>query len=179
VRSETNRSKLEAFLAALGERVRGEARVYLTGGATALLEGWRETTIDVDLKAEPEPAGLFEAIAALKEELNLNVELASPDDFIPPLPGWRERSIFISRKGRIDFFHYDPYSQALSKIERRHARDLDDVNAMLDRRLVEKNALRRYFEMIESDLIRYPAIDPPSFRNAVMDFCGAHDDHHQ
>lgn len=34
------------------------------------------TTIDVDLKPDPEPAGLFEAIAALKEELDTDVELA-------------------------------------------------------------------------------------------------------
>ncbi|MDQ7828028.1 MAG: hypothetical protein QN122_05460 [Armatimonadota bacterium] len=29
------------------------ARVYFTGGATALLYGWRETTLDVDVKLVP------------------------------------------------------------------------------------------------------------------------------
>jgi hypothetical protein len=29
-------------------------RVYLTGGSTAVIEGWRETTIDVDLRFEPD-----------------------------------------------------------------------------------------------------------------------------
>jgi len=39
MRAETDKVKLEAFMAALGKRVRGEGRIYLTGGATALLRG--------------------------------------------------------------------------------------------------------------------------------------------
>jgi len=42
-------------------------------------------TVDVDMKADPEPSGYFESIASLKNELSLNIELASPSDFIP---GW-------------------------------------------------------------------------------------------
>ena len=51
----------------LGQRVKGPRTIYLTGGATALLFGWRAKTIDLDIKADPEPRGLFEAIAELKE----------------------------------------------------------------------------------------------------------------
>ncbi|HEV2391375.1 MAG TPA: hypothetical protein VG146_03330 [Verrucomicrobiae bacterium] len=93
MRAETDKLKLEAFMSALGNRVRGEGSIYLTGGATAVLHGWRPMTIDVDLKADPEPPGFFEALALLKDELDINVELASPDDFIPAVPGWRERSL--------------------------------------------------------------------------------------
>jgi hypothetical protein len=114
MRAETDAAKLKAFMAELGNRVRGPGRIYLAGGATALLHGWRSTTIDVDLKPDPEPPGLFEALAVLKDELDINVELASPDQFIPAVPGWRERSLFIARHGQIEFFHYDPYGQALS-----------------------------------------------------------------
>jgi hypothetical protein len=114
-----------------GRRVTSAGRIYLTGGATALLHGWRPMTVDVDLKADPEPAGFFEAFALLKDELAVNIELASPSDFIPELPNWREGSLFIARHGHIDFYHYDPYSQALAKLERGHSRDLTDVEAML------------------------------------------------
>ena len=34
---------------ALGQRVKGPGIIYLTGGATALLFGWRAKTIDVDI----------------------------------------------------------------------------------------------------------------------------------
>lgn len=171
MRSEANRQKVEAFMAALGKRVRGEGSIYLTGGATAVLHGWRSTTIDVDIKPEPEPRGLFEAIASIKDELDVNVELASPDHFIPALPGWHERSLFIARYGAIQFFHYDPYSQALSKLQRGHGRDLQDARAMLKDGLITTEKLRELYSQIEPQLIRYPAIDPASFCAAVQKFC--------
>ena len=60
-------------------------RIYLTGGSTAVLEGWRESTIDVDLRFEPEADELLRALPALKESLGVNIELASPTDFFSPL----------------------------------------------------------------------------------------------
>lgn len=168
MRGETDRAKIGAFMTALARRVKGPGRIYFTGGGTAVLHGWRDTTIDLDLKAEPEPAGFFEAIAALKDEMDLNIELASPDDFLPPLPGWKERSIFIARHGDLDFYHYDPYAQALAKIERGHARDLEDVQALLARQLILPERLLELFQSVEPDLIRYPAIDPFFLRAAVL-----------
>jgi hypothetical protein len=173
MRSETDRAKVEAFMTAFGHRVRGEGRIYLTGGATAVLFGWRPMTIDVDLKPDPEPPGCFEAIAALKEELDLNVELAAPDQFLPELPGWRERSLFIGRQGAVEFFHYDLYSQALAKIERGHARDLADLQAMARAGLLRGNRLRDLFQSIEPRLIRFPAINPGLLRTSVRQFCDA------
>ena len=174
MRPPLDRQKLERFLKSLGQRVRGEGRIYLTGGATALLHDWRPMTIDIDLKADPEPLGFFEAIATLKEELSVNVELAAPDQFIPSLPGWRERSLFIERHGALDFFHYDPYSQSLAKLERGHGRDQADVSAMLRLGLIRVGKLGELFEQIQHELIRYPAVEPGAFRNAVMNFIQAH-----
>lgn len=79
-------------------------RVYLVGGATAVLLGWRGTTIDVDLVMRPEDDALLRAIPALKEELQIKVELASPADFIPVPPGWEDRGTFIGQVGRVVFF---------------------------------------------------------------------------
>ena len=170
MRPPVNIARLHSFMASMGQRIKDSGRIYLTGGATALLHGWREMTVDIDLRADPEPAGLFEAIATLKDELEINVELACLSDFIPELPGWRERSPLIGRFNRLDFYHYDPYSQALSKLERGHARDLDDVQAMVGAGLVRPERLLSLFQEIEPSLLRYPAIDPPSFRLAVNRF---------
>jgi len=171
MRGETDRAKIERFMQELGSRVRGPGSIYLTGGGTAVLEGWRGMTIGLDLKALPEPSGLFEAIAQLKEVIDLNVELASPDDFIPAVPGWRERSLFIARCGTLDFYHYDPFAQALAKIERGHTRDLADVAAMLERRLIDRPRLWQLFESIAPELLRYPGIEPAAFRASVLAIC--------
>jgi hypothetical protein len=156
---------------ALGQRVKGPGTIYLTGGATALLFGWRAKTIDVDIKADPEPRGLFEAIAELKESLDTNVELASPDLFIPELPGWRERSAFIRRVGEVDFRHFDFYSQVLAKLERGHERDMNDVLEFKKQRLVDPKKLLELFTQIRPQLKKFPAIDELTFTKTVEDFC--------
>jgi hypothetical protein len=155
--------RVRDFLRRLGTVATRETRIYLTGGATAVLLGWRETTIDVDIKIVPESDEIFRAIPELKEALHLSIELASPDLFIPPVPGWEARSPFITREGRVDWHHFDPYSQALSKIERGHERDRVDVLEMLRRGMVEAAQLRVYFGQIRNEFVRYPAIDPEAF----------------
>jgi hypothetical protein len=170
MRSLADKSRLEAFCASLGREVKGPGRIYLVGGASAILHGWRDTTIDIDLKALPEPSGLFESILNLKDSLDINVELASPDQFIPELPGWQDRSPFIVRHGHIDFHHYDFYSQALAKIERAHPRDLSDCRAMLRLGLIEAGRLQTFFDAIRPSLIRHPSIRPEVFEKNLADF---------
>jgi hypothetical protein len=167
MRRLTDAARLQEFLRALSRAAEEPCRAYLTGGATAVLMGWRPTTIDVDLKLVPEQDALLRAIATLKDELEINVELAAPSDFIPALPGWEERSLFVSQEGRLAVFHYDFYSQALAKIERGHSQDVADVGEMLARRLVDPARLLDLFALVEPHLYRYPALDPESFRNAV------------
>jgi len=163
-------SKLRRVLETLGRRCRGPGRIYLTGGASALLVGWRSSTLDVDLKLDPEPAGAFEAIAKLKDELDVNVELASPDQFIPVPGDWRQRSVFIVRHGEVAFYHFDFRAQALAKLARGHDRDLADVRAMLAEALVSKEDLRAALREVEPQLLRYPGLDAEVFQRRVTDF---------
>ena len=159
--------RIHEFMRRLGAAASVDTKVFLTGGATAVLFGWRETTIDVDLKIIPESDEIFRALPALKESLHLNVELASPDLFIPALPGWESRSLFIAREGRIDWYHYDPCAQALAKIERGHERDRKDVHELVHRGLVKPTELRELFRQITPALIRYPSIDLDAFARKV------------
>jgi hypothetical protein len=167
MRGVADAERVRAFLRALGRAADVPARVFLTGGATAVLLGWRPTTIDVDLKLVPESDTLLRAIARLKDELAVNVELAAPSDFIPEVPGWEERSLFVADEGRLAVYHYDPYAQALAKIERGHAQDVADVRAMMETGLVAGGRLLELFSRIEPNLYRYPALDPRTFRSAV------------
>ena len=85
-----------------------------------------------------------------------------------PTEGWVvNRSAFVAREGHLDFHHYDLYAQALAKIERGHAQDEIDVEAMLSRGLVDRAELRRLFAEIEPVLFRFPAIDARAYRRAV------------
>jgi hypothetical protein len=169
MRELADSTRIEKFMRELGRAVRVDGRVYLTGGATAVLYGWRETTIDIDIKLIPDRDEILREIPRLKEELNLNVELAAPSDFIPLPKGWEDRSPLIRKEGELSFHHFDPVAQALSKVERGHDRDLRDVREMLATGLVNPAEALIQFKAIEPELYRFPAIDPASFRKAVED----------
>ncbi len=170
MRLNIDSQKLKQLMKSLGREAQGSGKIYFTGGASALLIGWRESTVDVDIRLDPEPQGIFQSIAKLKQELNINIELASPQDFLPPLPGWRERSVFIERQGQISFYHYDFTAQALSKLSRGYDRDKLDVQSMYEQNLFSLKDLRNGLDAIEPELIRYPSLNPENLKQSVEIF---------
>jgi hypothetical protein len=72
----------------------------------------------------------------------------------------------VFREGEVDGHHFDPYSQALSKVERGFTHDLEHVRAMIAHGLVDLS------RAIESELYRYPAIDPPAFARRLRQTIG-------
>lgn len=97
MREAVTADRLHRFMRELAHRSQASGRVYLTGGATAVLLEWRTSTVDVDITILPE-----------------------------------------------------------------------DVAAMLTSGLVERHRLLELFERIVPELYRYPAIDEPAFRRAVV-----------
>jgi hypothetical protein len=177
MRSNVDFQKIEKLMKALGREAQSSGCIYFVGGASALLIGWRSSTVDIDIRLDSEPLGIFQAItfgmrtaAKLKQELDINIELASPQDFLPQLPGWRDRSILIGKQGEISFYHYDFTSQALAKLSRGYNRDIDDVVAMYKHKLFTLEKLRDCFEAIAPELIRFPALDPDILRNKIKNF---------
>lgn len=170
MRPPLDHPRLLILLSELGAAASGPGRIYLCGGATALLHGWRSSTIDVDLRLDPEPQGIFAAIARLKETLEVNIELAGPRSFVPPLPGADERALFIARHGSVDFYHEDLYGQVLAKLARGHDRDLGDIAAAVAAGLVEPSKLATLFAAIEPELLRYPALNAVALRRRVQEF---------
>ena len=167
MRALADRERIRRLMEAFGRAAAGDVRVYLVGGTTAVLFGWRATTIDVDFVMRPEDDALLRAIPALKESLQINVEMASPADFIPVPAGWEDRGTFVAQVGRVAFYHFDLYAQALAKVERGHRQDLADVREMIGRGLIDPRRALEYFARVEPELYRFPAIHAPSFRRAV------------
>lgn len=101
----------------LGRAASAPVRVYLVGGTSAVLMGWRDATIDIDLAIRPHDDALLRAIPEAKNALDVNIELASPADFIPLPAGWEDRSPFVAQHHQVAFHHFDFYCQALAKLE--------------------------------------------------------------
>lgn len=167
MRRPADKDRIRRLGRELGKAVAPGTRMYLTGGATAVLEGWRDSTVDIDVRFEPDSDAALSRIRDLKEELEINVELASPLDFLPALDGWRERSHFRFREGNLEVFDFDLYSQALSKLERGFELDLNDVGHMVSSGQVDPHELLRLLEDIEAETFRFPSVNPKRLRASV------------
>jgi len=74
--------RIQRFMSALAVKATRPARLYFTGGATAVLLGWRASTIDVDIHIVPDDDRLLRALPKLKKDLEMIVELGCPAHFI-------------------------------------------------------------------------------------------------
>jgi hypothetical protein len=63
VRQPVDRARIQAFARALGREASSDTKLYLTGGATAVLRGWRAATLAIDIRFEPEADEVLLAIA--------------------------------------------------------------------------------------------------------------------
>ncbi len=151
MRPPIDRLRVHYFLVKLGMEFRHPARLYLVGGTTLVYEGLREQSLDIDISyevADEHEAEFAQVIRRLKDELQINVEQASPGDFIPLPAGWKERAKHVGRFGQVDVFHFDLYSSALSKIERGREGDYQDVMSLLHSGQIEMKELRQAFDNI-------------------------------
>jgi hypothetical protein len=151
LRLQVDRSRIELFLKSLADRFRRPCRIHLVGGTTLVFEGLRQQTMDIDVVLEVAPANhgeLIQAVRDLKDNLSINVEEASPGDFIPLPSGYENRHIFVGRFGMLEVLHFDLYSTALSKIERGREQDLEDVLTLLRTGRIEWDKLVAYFQEI-------------------------------
>lgn len=170
-RRDLTRERLAALMTEIARTApaSGRFRVYFVGGSTAVLAGWRATSIDADLHAEDD--AVFRDVQGIKERLDVNVEFARPEHFVPPLPGSNERHLFIEQIGPVSYFHYDPYAQAFSKIVRGFDRDLHDARSFIRAGWVDPHRLRALVEDVPAAIYaRYPQLSRQAVVDAVRTF---------
>jgi hypothetical protein len=167
MRPAVDKAAIESFLQQLGRTFLKPARVYLVGGAALVHLGARpgfthEIKIHLDGVTEGE---LIVAIQRLIQQMQVNVEFASPADFMPLPSQWEMHARFIGRYGKIDVFYFDFYSIALSKIERGNNRDITDVKLLVKQGIITLNELDVAYQEVLAQLGkgRYPRITPQRF----------------
>ena len=167
MRPNVDRPRIEHFLSELGRYFRQPGRLYLVGGAALVHAGIRPgssaTTQDIDV--EVAAGDMYQTIGQLKQQLNINIEFASPGDFIPLPHNWQQVSRYVGRYGKVDVFYFDFYSIALSKIERGNARDLQDVTLLLAQKVITLPELDRLAQEIAVQMGKgaYKRLDPHAF----------------
>jgi hypothetical protein len=167
MRPNVDKRQIENFLKNLGRTFRKPGRLYLVGGAALVHAGLRSGStqdIAVEVRAAAEDE-MVNAIRQLKETLKINIEFASPGDFIP-LPGqWEMNAKYIARYGTIDVFYFDFYSIALSKIQRGSTRDINDVKLLLLQKIIILQDLYTAYNEILPHVGKRPynRLDPTQF----------------
>ena len=171
MREEMTRDHLVSLMKELAKTAprRGSYRVYVVGGGTAVSLGWRQSSIDVDLYSDKDV--VFRHIQEIKERLNINVEFARPEDFVPPLRGTASRHLFIETVGSITFYNYDPYAQVFSKVVRGFQRDVDDAREFVRSGLVDPHKLKALVTAIpDSAYAKYPNLSRGAVEAVFHDF---------
>jgi len=167
MRPSVDKTAIESFLQQLGRTFRKPGRLYLVGGAALVHAGVRPGfTQDIDIQVSGANEGeLIVAIQRLIQQLQINVEFASPADFIPLPSQWEMRAQYVGRYGGVDVFYFDFYSIALSKIERGNSRDIDDVKLLVQQGIITLNELDEAYREVLAQLGqgRYPRITPMRF----------------
>jgi len=169
MRPDVARTDIEQFLHDLGRMVRHPGRIYLAGGTAlvhCLVRGANARTADIDLKLDVTDLNEVEnAVRQLKVRLAVNVEIASPADFIPLPTTWEAHSRYVGRYGPLDVFYFDFTTLALAKIERGQARDLQDIALLKQQGLIERAELEGAFQEILPQIGhgRFFNIDPTLF----------------
>jgi hypothetical protein len=149
MRQNVGRQEIEQFLIQVG-RTRQPGRLYLTGGAALVHRGIRPgQTLDIDIRITIDPANLAAQIAQLKQKMNINVEFASPGDFIPLPSQWETRSTFIKRYDQVDAFYLDWYSIALFKMQWANRQDVVDVQLLTRQGFVDVTEL----DLLDQDVL--------------------------
>ena len=141
-RRVATRAEIAAFLRELGRRFKGSGSLFLDGGSMLVYQGYR-----IELTSGDD-GEFIQALRATQRLITLNVEAASPADFIPLPQGWRERSTFLTREGGLTIYAFDPLSTALAKIERSQQRDSDDVLALCQTKALSVDEIIAGFENI-------------------------------
>ena len=161
MRQSVTKVDIEKFLTALGKAYRKQGRIYLAGGAALVHMGLRSgSTLDIDVVIETTNEDeMVTAIRRLVEQMQINIEFASPADFIPVPAQWMEHSRYIGRYGQIDAFYYDFYSLALSKISRGSDRDLIDVKLLVQQQLITLEELDAAYKEVLPRMGKRPYIN--------------------
>ena len=137
-------SELQSVLTIFGERVPLASRLTLVGGSALTLLGSPRPTMDIDFVGDDvHPNELHRKIMQIAKELKINVEPVPLERFIPLPEGSEQRAIPIGQFVNLEVYVADPYSIALSKVDRGFKTDLDDIVFLVHHNHINLEELER------------------------------------
>jgi len=134
--------QVREFFDRLSQQWTEPTTMRLIGGCALFFLGRQRTTLDIDYIGDDIHLTEFQRTAQmLAREMMLELEPVPLGEMIPISPDADTRSRLIGHFGSITVVAFDPYSIALSKLDRGTRTDIEDVAFLLDRGYVNGDAL--------------------------------------
>lgn len=130
-------SQIIALLTETGQRYQQPATLLLLGGSALRLLGSPRPTLDIDyvghdLHKDP----LQIVLEQVAEEMGLEVEAVPIDAFVPLPSDAQQRLLPVGSYGALNVYILDPYTIALSKIDRGFDTDIEDIIFLIRQGLI-------------------------------------------
>ncbi len=139
-----DKAKLESILTTLGEQAPPASHLFLIGGSALTLLGSPRPSLDIDFVGDDiHPNELHRLLIKKAKEMKLQVEAVPLERFIPLPDGNEDRNIFIGQFANLDVYVIDPYSIALSKVDRGLLTDFDDIIFLIKKNHITLEELER------------------------------------
>jgi hypothetical protein len=136
--------EIHSILHSFGKRVPPGSSLILIGGSALALLGSPRQTIDIDFIGDDiKPSVLHKIIMQAARDLKINVEPVPFGSFIPLPKDSEKRKIRIGQFGNLEVFIADPYSIALSKLDRGLDTDFDDIVFLIQKQHITVDELER------------------------------------
>lgn len=136
--------QLKSFLAAVGARYPRPATLVLLGGSALCLLGSHRPTLDIDYVGDDlHKNELQNTIEQISQELRIPVDAVPIEQFLPVPTGANERRLLIGQFGNLEVYVLDPYTIALSKLDRGFETDIEDILFLLHHNLITIGELER------------------------------------
>lgn len=149
-------SDINSILQILGGRVPAGSQLVLIGGGALSLLGSPRLTVDIDFVGDDvHPSALHLFIMQIAKELKIHVEPVPLDRFVPLPKGSAERSIYIGQFGNLEVYVADPYSIALSKLDRGFDTDFEDIIFLIHQSRISLKELERITREALPDARKY------------------------
>jgi hypothetical protein len=145
IMGDLSANDLQRFFATVGARLTQPASIHILGGSALVLLGRSRRTLDLDFAGSDLPSGergeLRERLEQGAAEMKVAIEPIPFEQFVPLPSDAATRHRYVGQFGKLTVYVFDPYSIALSKVERGFKTDIDDVVFMLRHRIIALSAL--------------------------------------
>ncbi len=161
-------ARVRAFLTEVSQRYQQPATLLLLGGSALCLLGSTRATLDIDYVGHDlHKDALQQVIDQVAEKMRLDVEAVPIDEFVPLPEDAQTRQLPFGAFGTIEVFILDPYTIALSKLDRGFDTDLEDVLFLLHQELIQFEQLESVVETAIMDAQEF-ALDPDAMRERLQ-----------